>query len=167
MCEWIKFCENFKYQSKISLKRARAFKTARACEKMPHIFTNFFFFFFFFFCIRRHTPSVYSAATGFRSPYPSSIPINTSLSRYVEHHEHNTTPNRALPPYSIPILNNFFPRFFFFVCFCFSDFSFRFSPSLLPSVHSPSHHVINSHPAIVTPGPKQDVGQDSAHRYGR
>ncbi|XP_037043300.1 protein pangolin, isoforms A/H/I/S isoform X4 [Bradysia coprophila] len=75
-----------------------------------------------------HTPSVYSAASGFRGPYPSSIPINTSLS---------------------------------------SDFSFRFSPSLLPSVHSSPHHVLNSHPAIVTPGPKQDIGQDSNHRYGR
>ncbi len=49
----------------------------------------------------------------------------------------------------------------------FSDFSFRFSPSLLPSVHSSPHHVLNSHPAIVTPGPKQDIGQDSNHRYGR
>ncbi|XP_055690335.1 protein pangolin, isoforms A/H/I/S isoform X4 [Lutzomyia longipalpis] len=75
----------------------------------------------------RHTPSVYSAASGFRSPYPSSLPINTSLS---------------------------------------SDFSFRFSPtSLLPSVHTPPHHVLNSHPAIVTPGPKQEVTQDTNHRY--
>ncbi|XP_055690337.1 protein pangolin, isoforms A/H/I/S isoform X5 [Lutzomyia longipalpis] len=74
-----------------------------------------------------HTPSVYSAASGFRSPYPSSLPINTSLS---------------------------------------SDFSFRFSPtSLLPSVHTPPHHVLNSHPAIVTPGPKQEVTQDTNHRY--
>ena len=28
-----------------------------------------------------HTPSMYSAATGFRSPYPSSLPIN-SISRW-------------------------------------------------------------------------------------
>lgn len=28
-----------------------------------------------------HTPSMYSAASGFRSPYPSSLPINTTLSR--------------------------------------------------------------------------------------
>ncbi|XP_037925800.1 protein pangolin, isoforms A/H/I/S isoform X7 [Hermetia illucens] len=72
-----------------------------------------------------HTPSVYSAASSFRSPYPSSLPINTS------------------------------------------DFSFRFSPSLLPSVHTPPHHVLNSHPAIVTPGPKQEISQDVNHRYGR
>ncbi|XP_055714461.1 protein pangolin, isoforms A/H/I/S isoform X1 [Phlebotomus papatasi] len=75
----------------------------------------------------RHTPSVYSATSGFRSPYPSSLPINTTLS---------------------------------------SDFSFRFSPtSLLPAVHTPPHHVLNSHPAIVTPGPKQEVSQDTNHRY--
>uniref|UniRef100_A0A6B2EGV0 dTCF n=1 Tax=Phlebotomus kandelakii TaxID=1109342 RepID=A0A6B2EGV0_9DIPT len=74
-----------------------------------------------------HTPSVYSAASGFRSPYPASLPINTSLS---------------------------------------SDFSFRFSPtSLLPAVHTPPHHVLNSHAAIVTPGPKQEVTQDTNHRY--
>lgn len=29
-----------------------------------------------------HTPSMYSAASGFRGPYPTSLPINTSLSRY-------------------------------------------------------------------------------------
>ncbi|XP_055922352.1 protein pangolin, isoforms A/H/I/S isoform X6 [Eupeodes corollae] len=76
-----------------------------------------------------HTPSVYSAASSFRSPYPSSLPINTTLS---------------------------------------SDFSFRFSPSLLPSVHTSPHHVLNSHPAIVTPVPKQEIGQESSnHRYGR
>ncbi|XP_062564563.1 protein pangolin, isoforms A/H/I/S-like [Armigeres subalbatus] len=44
-----------------------------------------------------------------------------------------------------------------------SDF-YRYSPSLLPSVHS--HPMLNSHPAIITPGPKQDIpGQDSS-RYG-
>ncbi|XP_055373172.1 protein pangolin, isoforms A/H/I/S isoform X2 [Condylostylus longicornis] len=49
-----------------------------------------------------------------------------------------------------------------------SDFSFRFSPNILPSVHTSPHHVLNSHPAIVTPGPKQDIsGQESNHRYGR
>ncbi|XP_059609791.1 protein pangolin, isoforms A/H/I/S isoform X2 [Phlebotomus argentipes] len=74
-----------------------------------------------------HTPSVYSAASGFRTPYPSSLPINTSLS---------------------------------------GDFSFRFSPtSLIPAVHTPTHHVLNSHAAIVTPGPKQEVSQDANHRY--
>lgn len=71
-----------------------------------------------------HTPSVYSPATGFRSPYPSSLPINTTLP---------------------------------------SDF-YRFSPGLLPHSH---HHVLNSHPAIVTPGPKQEISPESNHRYGR
>ncbi|KAI8116827.1 isoforms A/H/I/S, Protein pangolin [Lucilia cuprina] len=77
-----------------------------------------------------HTPSVYSAASSFRSPYPTSLPINTTLS---------------------------------------SDFPFRFSPSLLPSVHTSPHHVLNSHPAIVTSGPKQDCNQDTSanHRYSR
>ncbi|KAM7341407.1 transcription factor pangolin isoform 10-T11 [Cochliomyia hominivorax] len=77
-----------------------------------------------------HTPSVYSAASSFRSPYPTSLPINTTLS---------------------------------------SDFPFRFSPSLLPSVHTSPHHVLNSHPAIVTSGTKQDCNQDTTanHRYSR
>ncbi|XP_037954271.1 protein pangolin, isoforms A/H/I/S isoform X2 [Teleopsis dalmanni] len=77
-----------------------------------------------------HTPSVYSAASTFRNPYPSSLPINTTIP---------------------------------------SDFPFRFSPSLMPSVHSSPHHVLNSHPAVVTPGPKQDCGQDSTtnHRFSR
>ncbi|EDS40705.1 pangolin [Culex quinquefasciatus] len=35
-----------------------------------------------------------------------------------------------------------------------SDF-YRYSPSLLPSVHT--HPMLNSHPAIITPGPKQDI----------
>ncbi|XP_034489834.1 protein pangolin, isoforms A/H/I/S isoform X2 [Drosophila innubila] len=77
-----------------------------------------------------HTPSVYSASS-FRSPYPSSLPINTTLS---------------------------------------SDFPFRFSPSLLPSVHATPHHVLNSHPAIVTSSSKQECGiQDTTtnNRYSR
>ncbi|EDW71068.2 protein pangolin, isoforms A/H/I/S isoform X6 [Drosophila virilis] len=77
-----------------------------------------------------HTPSVYSASS-FRTPYPSSLPINTTLP---------------------------------------SDFPFRFSPSLLPSVHATSHHVLNSHPSIVTSNSKQDCGvQDSTtnNRYSR
>ncbi|XP_030081727.1 protein pangolin, isoforms A/H/I/S isoform X5 [Drosophila hydei] len=77
-----------------------------------------------------HTPSVYSASS-FRTPYPSSLPINTTLP---------------------------------------SDFPFRFSPSLLPSVHATSHHVLNSHPAIVASTSKQDCGiQDSTtnNRYSR
>ncbi|XP_070143685.1 protein pangolin, isoforms A/H/I/S isoform X11 [Drosophila kikkawai] len=78
-----------------------------------------------------HTPSVYSASS-FRTPYPSSLPINTTLP---------------------------------------SDFPFRFSPSLLPSVHATSHHVLNSHSAIVASSSKQDCGshQDSTtnNRYPR
>ncbi|XP_033237317.1 protein pangolin, isoforms A/H/I/S isoform X8 [Drosophila pseudoobscura] len=77
-----------------------------------------------------HTPSVYTASS-FRTPYPTSIPINTTLS---------------------------------------SDFPFRFSPSLLPSVHAASHHVLNSHPAIVGASSKQDCGsQDPTtnNRYPR
>ncbi|XP_041674546.1 protein pangolin, isoforms A/H/I/S isoform X4 [Drosophila eugracilis] len=77
-----------------------------------------------------HTPSVYSA-TSFRTPYPSSLPISTTLS---------------------------------------SDFPFRFSPSLLPSVHAPSHHVLNAHSAIVGVNSKQDCGvQDTTtnNRYPR
>ncbi|XP_017869252.1 PREDICTED: protein pangolin, isoforms A/H/I/S isoform X3 [Drosophila arizonae] len=77
-----------------------------------------------------HTPSVYSASS-FRTPYPSSLPINTTLP---------------------------------------SDFPFRFSPSLLPSVHATSHHVLNSHPAIGASTTKQDCGvQDSTtnNRYSR
>lgn len=31
-----------------------------------------------------------------------------------------------------------------------SNFPFRFPPSLLPSVHTSAHHVLNSHPGIVT-----------------
>ncbi|XP_039967586.1 protein pangolin, isoforms A/H/I/S isoform X6 [Bactrocera tryoni] len=77
-----------------------------------------------------HTPSVYSAASSFRSPYPSSLPINPTLS---------------------------------------SDFPFRFPPNLLPSVHTSPHHVLNSHPAIVTSGSKQDCNQEPTtnHRYSR
>lgn len=61
-----------------------------------------------------------------------------------------------------------FNKFSLFVSFILrSDFSFRFSPGILPGVHSSHHHVLNSHPAIVTPGPKQDIGQDLNHRYSR
>ncbi|XP_016950545.1 protein pangolin, isoforms A/H/I/S isoform X11 [Drosophila biarmipes] len=77
-----------------------------------------------------HTPSVYSASS-FRTPYPSSLPINTTLS---------------------------------------SDFPFRFSPSLLPSVHATSHHVLNAHTAIVGVNSKQECGvQDTTtnNRYPR
>ncbi|XP_044316543.1 protein pangolin, isoforms A/H/I/S isoform X9 [Drosophila rhopaloa] len=77
-----------------------------------------------------HTPSVYSASS-FRTPYPSSLPINTTLS---------------------------------------SDFPFRFSPSLLPSVHATSHHVLNAHSAIVGVSSKPDCGaQDTTtnNRYPR
>ncbi|KAL5289802.1 TCF7L2 family protein [Megaselia abdita] len=65
-----------------------------------------------------HTPSVYNpTAPGFRNPYPSSLPINTSLT---------------------------------------SDFSFRFSQSLLPSVHTPPHHMINTHSTMTQSG--KDLG---------
>ncbi|XP_060661271.1 protein pangolin, isoforms A/H/I/S isoform X5 [Drosophila nasuta] len=77
-----------------------------------------------------HTPSVYTASS-FRSPYPSSLPINTTLS---------------------------------------SDFPFRFSPSLLPSVHATPHHVLNSHQSIVTSSSKQEGSiQDSTtnNRFSR
>lgn len=43
------------------------------------------------------------------------------------------------------------------LCFLYSEFAFRLSPSLLPSVHSPAHYV-HSLPAIVTAGPKQEIG---------
>uniref|UniRef100_A0A1A9ZR46 Uncharacterized protein n=1 Tax=Glossina pallidipes TaxID=7398 RepID=A0A1A9ZR46_GLOPL len=78
-----------------------------------------------------HTPSVYSAASSFRGPYPSSIPMNTTLS---------------------------------------SDFPFRFSPSLLPSVHTSPHHVLNTHPAIVTTAKQDCNNQESPstnHRFSR
>ncbi|KAL9911881.1 transcription factor pangolin isoform 11-T29 [Glossina fuscipes fuscipes] len=78
-----------------------------------------------------HTPSVYSAASSFRGPYPSSIPMNTTLS---------------------------------------SDFPFRFSPSLLPSVHTSPHHVLNTHPAIVTTAKQDCNNQESPstnHRFAR
>ncbi|GLV40810.1 pangolin [Carabus blaptoides fortunei] len=86
-----------------------------------------------------HTPSMYpisSAGAGFRSPYPSTLPITSS---------------------SLP-----------------SDF-YRFSPTgLIPphpglSPHGGHPHALASHPAIVTPGPKQELshGQDLNHRYAR
>ncbi|XP_044735883.1 protein pangolin, isoforms A/H/I/S isoform X2 [Chrysoperla carnea] len=82
-----------------------------------------------------HTPSMYpisTAATGFRSPYPTSLPI----------------PSSSLP----------------------SDF-YRFSPGLMPPHPglSPHSHPLASHPAIVTPGPKQDLPHttDHNHRYAR
>ncbi|KAF4519909.1 hypothetical protein B566_EDAN008285 [Ephemera danica] len=69
-----------------------------------------------------HTPSMYpisSAGAGFRSPYPSSLPITST---------------------SLP-----------------SDF-YRFSPNLIPPHPGLSpHHALASHPAIVTPGPKQEL----------
>ncbi|XP_073845454.1 protein pangolin, isoforms A/H/I/S-like [Musca autumnalis] len=70
-----------------------------------------------------HTPSVYSAASSFRSPYPSSLPINSTLS---------------------------------------SDFSFRFSPNLLPSVHTSQHHIIGTHTAITPSVSKQDSSNDTS-----
>ncbi|XP_056630528.1 protein pangolin, isoforms A/H/I/S isoform X2 [Diorhabda carinulata] len=76
-----------------------------------------------------HTPSMYSLSpgAGFRSPYPSTLPISTS---------------------SLP-----------------SDF-YRFSPTGLIQPHpglSPHPPHLTSHPAIVTPGPKQEL-PDLNHR---
>ncbi|KAI5703634.1 hypothetical protein M8J75_014281 [Diaphorina citri] len=73
-----------------------------------------------------HSPSMYptiSSGSGFRGPYPSSLPITST---------------------SLP-----------------SDF-YRFSPTSLMAAHpglSP-----HSHPAIVTPGPKQELLSDHNHR---
>lgn len=80
----------------------------------------------------RHTPSMYplSPSAGFRSPYPSTLPISTS---------------------SLP-----------------GDF-YRFSPTGLIPPHpglSPHATHLSSHPAIVTPGPKQEL-PDLNHRYAR
>ncbi|XP_030757962.1 protein pangolin, isoforms A/H/I/S isoform X4 [Sitophilus oryzae] len=76
-----------------------------------------------------HTPSMYplSPGTGFRSPYPSALPISGG----------------GLP----------------------SDF-YRFSPTGLIQPHpglSPHAPHLGSHPAIVTPGPKQEL-PDINHR---
>ncbi|KAL0280877.1 UNVERIFIED_CONTAM: hypothetical protein PYX00_002041 [Menopon gallinae] len=81
-----------------------------------------------------HTPGMYpiSAGAGFRSPYPTSLPISTTLP---------------------------------------SDF-YRFSPTGLlpghPGLSPHGHHSLSSHPAIVTPGPKQELGHhtqsDHNHR---
>ncbi|XP_061388860.1 protein pangolin, isoforms A/H/I/S-like [Musca vetustissima] len=71
-----------------------------------------------------HTPSVYSAASSFRTPYPSSLPINSTLS---------------------------------------SDFSFRFSPNILPSVHTSQHHMLGTHPAIAPSGSKHDSNSDNVN----
>uniref|UniRef100_A0A1B6LC98 dTCF n=1 Tax=Graphocephala atropunctata TaxID=36148 RepID=A0A1B6LC98_9HEMI len=78
-----------------------------------------------------HAPNMYpisTASAGFRSPYPTSLPITSS---------------------SLP-----------------SDL-YRFSPSSLMAPHpglSPHSHPSLSHPAIVTPGPKQELQSDHNHR---
>uniref|UniRef100_A0A1Y1N9I6 dTCF n=1 Tax=Photinus pyralis TaxID=7054 RepID=A0A1Y1N9I6_PHOPY len=79
-----------------------------------------------------HTPSMYplSPGAGFRSPYPTTLPISTS---------------------SLP-----------------TDL-YRFSPTSLIPPHpglSPHGPHLGSHPAIVTPGPKQEL-PDLNHRYAR
>ncbi|KAF2885550.1 hypothetical protein ILUMI_20618 [Ignelater luminosus] len=79
-----------------------------------------------------HTPSMYplSPSAGFRSPYPTTLPISTS---------------------SLP-----------------TDL-YRFSPTSLIPPHpglSPHGPHLGSHPAIVTPGPKQEL-PDLNHRYAR
>ncbi|XP_055597621.1 protein pangolin, isoforms A/H/I/S-like [Uranotaenia lowii] len=43
-----------------------------------------------------------------------------------------------------------------------SDF-YRYSPSLLPSMHS--HPMLNPHHAIITPGPKQDISSQDSARF--
>lgn len=90
-----------------------------------------------------HTP--YSGP-GFRSPYPSSLPINAPLSRYAN-------------------AKNYKQRIFLQIFYMR-----RFSPSLLPSVH-PHHSSLlssHSHPALVSSsGSKQDNSQETNHRYGR
>ncbi|XP_075165463.1 protein pangolin, isoforms A/H/I/S-like [Haematobia irritans] len=70
-----------------------------------------------------HTPSVYSATSSFRSPYPTSLPINSTLS---------------------------------------GDFSFRFSPSLLPSVHTSQQLMLNTHHTTTASSPKQDGNSDTS-----
>ncbi|XP_069696755.1 uncharacterized protein [Periplaneta americana] len=77
-----------------------------------------------------HTPSMYpisTAGAGFRSPYPSSLPItSTSLSSDF----YRFSPTGLIPPH----------------------------PGLSPHSHPHSHpHSLASHPAIVTPGPKQEL----------
>ncbi|XP_017778497.1 PREDICTED: protein pangolin, isoforms A/H/I/S isoform X3 [Nicrophorus vespilloides] len=80
-----------------------------------------------------HTPTMYplSPGAGFRSPYPSTLPISTS---------------------SLP-----------------TDF-YRFSPTGLIPPHpglSPHGPHLPSHPAIVTPGPKQELPDLNHSRYAR
>ncbi|XP_021922148.1 uncharacterized protein LOC110830984 isoform X2 [Zootermopsis nevadensis] len=87
-----------------------------------------------------HTPSMYPISTaggGFRSPYPSSLPItSTSLSSDF----YRFSPTGLIPPH----------------------------PGLSPHSHPHSHpHSLASHPAIVTPGPKQELSShqvDHNHR---
>lgn len=87
-----------------------------------------------------HTPSMYpisTAGAGFRSPYPSSLPItSTSLSSDF----YRFSPTGLIPPH----------------------------PGLSPHSHPHSHpHSLASHPAIVTPGPKQELSThqvDHNHR---
>ncbi|KDR18275.1 Protein pangolin, isoform J, partial [Zootermopsis nevadensis] len=88
-----------------------------------------------------HTPSMYPISTaggGFRSPYPSSLPItSTSLSSDF----YRFSPTGLIPPH----------------------------PGLSPHSHPHSHpHSLASHPAIVTPGPKQELSShqvDHNHSY--
>lgn len=85
-----------------------------------------------------HTPSVYpisTAGAGFRSPYPSSLPItSTSLSSDF----YRFSPTGLIPPH----------------------------PGLSPHSHPHSHpHSLASHPAIVTPGPKQELSHQGDHNH--
>ncbi|KAK7862274.1 hypothetical protein R5R35_006643 [Gryllus longicercus] len=83
-----------------------------------------------------HSPSMYpisTAAAGFRSPYPSSLPItSTSLSSDF----YRFSPTGLIPPH----------------------------PGLSPHPHP---HSLATHPAIVTPGPKQELGAHPADHNHR
>lgn len=98
-----------------------------------------------------HTPSMYSAASGFRGPYPTSLPINTSLSRY-----------------SFVL---YVQVFFSWKSWHVHDnelylFHYRFSPtSLLPSVHP--HHVLNSHHHLSLGSKQSESSHETNNKFQR
>lgn len=98
-----------------------------------------------------HTPSMYSAASGFRGPYPTSLPINTSLSRY-----------------SFVL---YLQVFFSWKSWHVHDnelylFHNRFSPtSLLPSVHP--HHVLNSHHHLSLGSKQSESSHETNNKFQR
>lgn len=125
--------------------------------------------------IYRHTPTMYPtispANAGFRSPYPTSLPITSSgLSRSVK------TPLFSGGGGALPL-----PRdsdhcalpptcFDFFFFFFFSSDLYRFSPTGLIPPHpglSPHAHALASH-ALVSSAPKTDHSTlDHNHRFVR